>query len=97
MDLDCSGILLSCPSPTTSYTDEPLFTFARLLAETPLTVASQLDKPRNMLIALVSGGYHIDYRTRGGLTALHRAAQKNNYEAVKVRAPPTVSNRNTSQ
>ena len=43
-----------------------------------------LDKPRDMIITLVSGGYHIDYRNKQGYTGIHRAAQKNNYVAVKV-------------
>ena len=43
-----------------------------------------LDKPRDMIITLVSGGYHIDFRNKHGYTGIHRAAQKNNYEAVKV-------------
>ena len=37
-----------------------------------------------MLIALVSGGFHIDFRTKNGCTAMHIAAAKSNYEAVKV-------------
>ena len=53
-------------------------------SETPLMVAAMLDKPRDMIITLVSGGYHIDYRNKHGYTGIHRAAQKNNYEAVKV-------------
>ena len=53
--------------------------------ESPLTMATQLDKPRYMLITLVSGGAHIDFRNKAGLTAMHRAAVKGNYEAIKVR------------
>ena len=37
-----------------------------------------------MLLALVNGGALLDYRTKDGTTAMHRAVQADNYEAVKT-------------
>lgn len=35
-------------------------------------------------MALVNGGALLDYRTRDGTTAVHRAVERNNFEAVKT-------------
>ena len=53
-------------------------------SETPLTIAAVSARPGPLLLALVGGGALIDYRTRCGSTALHRAAEKNNIEAVRT-------------
>ena len=37
-----------------------------------------------MVVSLVNGGALVDYRTKDGLTPMHRAVQANNYEAVKT-------------
>ena len=58
------------------------YLFAR--TETPLTIAAVSARPGPLLLALVGGGALIDYRTRCGSTALHRAAEKNNIEAVRT-------------
>ena len=50
--------------------------------ETPLTLATNAKKPQKLLIALVNGGSLLDYRTKDGSTALHRAVEKDCYEAV---------------
>ncbi|KAJ9601176.1 hypothetical protein L9F63_000644, partial [Diploptera punctata] len=50
--------------------------------ETPLTLATGTKKPGKVLIALVNGGALLDYRTRDGATAMHRAVEHNNLEAV---------------
>lgn len=50
--------------------------------ETPLTIATNAKKPQKLLIALVNGGALLDYRTKDGSTALHRAVEKDCYEAV---------------
>ncbi|XP_037895987.1 protein shank isoform X8 [Glossina fuscipes] len=50
--------------------------------ETPLTVATGAKKPNKLLIALVNGGALLDYRTKDGTTALHRAVEKDSLEAV---------------
>lgn len=36
------------------------------------------------MIALVNGGAIIDYRTKDGTTAMHRAVTKNNAEAIRT-------------
>ena len=50
--------------------------------ETPLTLATNAKKPQKLLIALVNGGALLDYRTKDGSTVLHRAVEKDCYEAV---------------
>ncbi|KAM3968326.1 SH3 and multiple ankyrin repeat domains protein 2 [Aphomia sociella] len=52
--------------------------------ETPLTIAACLKSPGKVLIALVNGGALLDYRTKDGSTAMHRAVEKNSLEAVKT-------------
>lgn len=53
--------------------------------ETPLTVAVRLPKPKPIIMALVAGGAHLDYRAADSYTPLHKAAINGNYEAIKVR------------
>ena len=55
-----------------------------LITETPLTIAAGLKTPGKVLIALVNGGALLDYRTKDGSTAMHRAIEKNSLEAVKT-------------
>lgn len=50
--------------------------------ETPLTVATGTKKPNKLLIALVNGGALLDYRTKDGATALHKAVERDSLEAV---------------
>ncbi|XP_058459631.1 SH3 and multiple ankyrin repeat domains protein 1 isoform X2 [Malaya genurostris] len=52
--------------------------------ETPLTIATGSRKPNKLLIALVNGGALLDYRTRDGATALHRAVERDSLEAVST-------------
>ncbi|XP_065352169.1 SH3 and multiple ankyrin repeat domains protein 3-like isoform X2 [Cloeon dipterum] len=52
--------------------------------ETPLTVAAATPRSSRVLIALVNGGALLDYRTRDGTTSMHRAVEKNNFEAIKT-------------
>ncbi|VDL18378.1 unnamed protein product [Hymenolepis diminuta] len=52
--------------------------------ETPLTVAVCLQKPKSIIMALVAGGAHLDYRSADSCTPLHKAAINGNYEAIKV-------------
>ncbi|EAT44279.1 AAEL004337-PA, partial [Aedes aegypti] len=52
--------------------------------ETPLTIATGTKKPNKLLIALVNGGALLDYRTRDGATALHRAVERDSLEAVST-------------
>ncbi|XP_063229617.1 SH3 and multiple ankyrin repeat domains protein 3 isoform X2 [Bacillus rossius redtenbacheri] len=50
--------------------------------ETPLTLATGIKKPGKVLIALVNGGALLDYRTKDGATAVHRAVEHDSLEAV---------------
>jgi len=52
----------------------------------PLSVAVGLgkDRCREMVIALFSGGAHLDFRTRQGQTAMHKAVLNGSQLAVKV-------------
>ncbi|KAL5968534.1 SH3 and multiple ankyrin repeat domain protein 3, partial [Taenia solium] len=52
--------------------------------ESPLSVAVARPRPLEMIKALISGGAHKDFRTRNGLTPLHKAAFIGNFEAVKA-------------
>ncbi|KAL8575528.1 hypothetical protein ACOMHN_059593 [Nucella lapillus] len=58
--------------------------------ETPLTMAvgggggGEGRRVREMLLCLVSGGAHLDFRNRSGLTALHIAAAAGHEEAVRT-------------
>ncbi|XP_034653289.1 SH3 and multiple ankyrin repeat domains protein 1 isoform X10 [Drosophila subobscura] len=52
--------------------------------ETPLSVATGAKKPNKVLIALVNGGALLDYRTKDGTTALHRAVEHDSLEAVST-------------
>ncbi|XP_054708960.1 SH3 and multiple ankyrin repeat domains protein 3-like [Uloborus diversus] len=52
--------------------------------ETPLTLASSLKQPSKIIMALINGGALLDFRTKDGLTALHKAVEKNNIEALKT-------------
>lgn len=37
-----------------------------------------------MILTLVNGGAIVDYRTLEGATALHKAVERNNFEALKT-------------
>lgn len=50
--------------------------------DTPLTLATCAKKPNKLLIALVNGGALLDYRTKEGATALHKAVENDCLEAV---------------
>ncbi|XP_033918956.1 SH3 and multiple ankyrin repeat domains protein 3 [Melopsittacus undulatus] len=50
--------------------------------ECPLTAAAQLELSTDMLKALRNGGAHLDFRTREGMTALHRAVRCRNHGAL---------------
>ena len=53
-------------------------------AETPLTVAAHLDNMVEIITALKHGGAHLDFRSRDGMTALHKAVQSKNQIGLKV-------------
>ena len=52
--------------------------------ETPLSVAVTKDNACEMIVTLVNGGALLDYRTKEGLTPLHRAAASGKAMSVKV-------------
>ena len=54
------------------------------LGETPLTIAASLAEPRALLMALCNGGAHLDFRSRDGLTPMHKAAVIGNDKAIKA-------------
>ncbi|XP_019633147.1 PREDICTED: SH3 and multiple ankyrin repeat domains protein 3-like isoform X3 [Branchiostoma belcheri] len=51
--------------------------------ETPLTTAAMLEGSKDMIVTLVEGGAHKDFRAKDGMTPLHRAARRGNYRALK--------------
>lgn len=55
-----------------------------VLTETPFTLAILRKLPREMFMALVDGGAHLDFRNKAGLTPLHCAAHCGNKVAVQV-------------
>ncbi|XP_045064339.1 SH3 and multiple ankyrin repeat domains protein 3 [Coregonus clupeaformis] len=50
--------------------------------ECPLTLAVQLEGSAELIKILRSGGAHLDFRTRDGITALHRAVLSRNHTAL---------------
>ncbi|XP_074759734.1 SH3 and multiple ankyrin repeat domains protein 3 isoform X7 [Athene noctua] len=50
--------------------------------ECPLTAAAQLELSAEMIKALRNGGAHLDFRTREGMTALHKAVRCRNHAAL---------------
>merc|ERR1719336_3605738 len=53
--------------------------------ETPLSLISGIrSRPSRMVMALVNGGAILDFRTRDGSTAMHRAVSTNNLETVRT-------------
>lgn len=55
-----------------------------MFLESPLTLVAQLDSCGDLIKVLRSGGAHLDFRTRDGLTALHKAVQTHNHVALTV-------------
>ncbi|XP_036423976.1 SH3 and multiple ankyrin repeat domains protein 2b isoform X3 [Colossoma macropomum] len=52
--------------------------------ETPLTLAAHLDNVVEIITALKNGGAHLDFRSRDGMTALHKAVRAKNQIALKA-------------
>ncbi|XP_068169527.1 SH3 and multiple ankyrin repeat domains protein 3 isoform X1 [Antennarius striatus] len=50
--------------------------------ECPLTLASQLEGCAELIKVLKSGGAHLDFRTKDGITALHKAVRSKNHTAL---------------
>ena len=54
-------------------------------SESPLSlIAGIRNRPSRMVMALVNGGAILDFRTKDGSTAMHRAVATNNIEAVRT-------------
>lgn len=54
------------------------------MGETPLTLAAGIAKNRDVIMSLVAGGAHIDFRNSEGQTSLHKAAFLSMTENVKT-------------
>ncbi|XP_066505985.1 SH3 and multiple ankyrin repeat domains protein 2b [Hoplias malabaricus] len=52
--------------------------------ETPLTLAAHLDNVVQIITVLKTGGAHLDFRSRDGMTALHKAVRAKNQTALKA-------------
>ncbi|XP_070579690.1 SH3 and multiple ankyrin repeat domains protein 2-like [Ptychodera flava] len=52
--------------------------------ETPLTSAAVLHNGGRVVLALVNGGAHLDFRSADGLTPLHKAARTANFSVLKT-------------
>uniref|UniRef100_A0A3B4EDT7 SH3 and multiple ankyrin repeat domains protein 3 n=1 Tax=Pygocentrus nattereri TaxID=42514 RepID=A0A3B4EDT7_PYGNA len=50
--------------------------------ECPLTMAAQLEGCAELIKVLKGGGAHLDFRTRDGITALHKAVRTKNHTAL---------------
>ncbi|KAM6937660.1 SH3 and multiple ankyrin repeat domains protein 3 isoform 5-T5 [Xenentodon cancila] len=50
--------------------------------ECPLTQAAQLEGCAELIKVLKSGGAHLDFRTKDGITALHKAVRSKNHTAL---------------
>ncbi|MBN3296825.1 SHAN3 protein, partial [Amia calva] len=50
--------------------------------ECPLTMAAQLEGCAEVIKVLKNGGAHLDFRTRDGVTALHKAVRTKNHTAL---------------
>ncbi|XP_078024094.1 SH3 and multiple ankyrin repeat domains protein 3 isoform X1 [Epinephelus lanceolatus] len=50
--------------------------------ECPLTLAAQLEGCAELIKVLKSGGAHLDFRTKDGITALHKAVRSKNHTAL---------------
>lgn len=54
-------------------------------AECPLTLTAQLEGCADLIKVLKNGGAHLDFRTKDGITALHKAVRSKNHTALIVR------------
>ena len=55
-----------------------------IVPETPLTITSTMTSNHTILMALVAGGAHLDYRNGDGQTPLHKAVFCASHENVKI-------------
>ncbi|MED6258387.1 SH3 and multiple ankyrin repeat domains protein 3, partial [Ataeniobius toweri] len=50
--------------------------------ECPLSLAAQLEGCAELIKVLKNGGAHLDFRTKDGITALHKAVRSKNHTAL---------------
>lgn len=62
-------------------------------SESPLSVATQSGLSVEGLRLLVLGGTHLDFRSRDGMTALHKAVRAHNHTGLLVRASKETNTR----
>ncbi|CAG0888294.1 unnamed protein product [Darwinula stevensoni] len=77
----CLVILILGPDPANP---DPQSRLEKLRRDTPLQLATGLKNPGPMLMSLVNGGALLDFRSRDGATALHRAVSRDNLPAVRT-------------
>lgn len=70
---------------TLKWKVEPNLALCLCASECPLTLAVQLEESCELIKVLRNGGAHLDFRTRDGITALHRAVLCRNSAALTVR------------
>ena len=58
-----------------------------LSVESPLTFAAHLDGVVELIKVLKSGGAHLDFRAKDGMTSLHKAARSKNQVTLTVTEP----------
>ncbi len=67
------------------WNNNNMFAVVVCVSECPLTLAVQLEESCELIKVLRSGGAHLDFRTRDGITALHRAVLCRNSSSLTVR------------
>ncbi|ETE62924.1 SH3 and multiple ankyrin repeat domains protein 3, partial [Ophiophagus hannah] len=81
---------LSCPRLSVGFRSRPsrdslLRAVSPLPSpECPLTMSAQLEFCAEIIKALKNGGAHLDFRTREGMTALHKAVRCRNHTALRT-------------
>ncbi|KAG8138572.1 hypothetical protein E2320_004448, partial [Naja naja] len=63
-----------CPAPDYQWVS----------GQCPLTMSAQLEFCAEIIKALKNGGAHLDFRTREGMTALHKAVRCRNHTALRT-------------
>lgn len=55
-----------------------------IFSDTPLGLACGRNSNSGVILPLISGGAHIDFRGKDGITPMHRAAIGGNAQAINV-------------
>ena len=83
--LNFRGVILTAKFSRTTVFSPSSFLFH--FTDTPLGLVCGRHSHVQCIMPLLSGGAHIDFRGKDGLTPLHRAAIGGNSQAVKVQSP----------